>query len=232
MPTEWHNKPHPSPQHSFGETYLEHREFLEFPINLHKELKAYCDKIDIKYSSSVWDITSAKEIMELNPSYIKIPSACNNNFALLETLFKYYDKDVHISLGMSTHPEIKRLIDYLRPYRDRTVIYWTTSGYPVQFEELFLLEIENIPDEFRKGYSGHNLGIAADIAAFTLGANYIERHFTLDRTFKGNDQAASLEPQGLMKLCRDLKAVQKALKYKTIDLTETEKLNREKLRGY
>ena len=80
------------------------------------------------------------------------------------------------------------------------------------------------------GFSGHHKGIAPDIAALTLGATFFERHFTLDRTWKGTDHAASLEPSGFSKLIRDLDAVYKSMSYKTQDILEIEKPQRDKLK--
>jgi len=231
VPKHMHNSPHPCPMNSFGETYLQHRQALEFSIEQHKKLKGYCDFIGIKYACSVWDTDSAAEIISLNPDYIKVPSAFNCNCQLLDYLFNNYNKDIHISFGMITKIEIGELISYLQDKKDKVVAYWTTSGYPVKFEELYLLEIQNLKKHFnRVGYSGHNLGIAADMAAITLGSTWVERHFTLDRTAKGTDNAASLEPTGLSKLVRDSKAVIKSLQYKHIDLTADEANNRKKLR--
>ena len=231
IPKKWHNKPHPYPANAFGETYLQHREALEFTIEQHKELKEYCKEVGIGYSSSVWDEDSAREIISLDPDYIKVPSAMNSNYKLLDILFREYNKDVHISLGMQLDSEFKELLKYIEDKKERVVFYWTVSDYPVKFEELYLLEIEALFDFVdRVGYSGHHLGIAADLVAYTLQASWIERHFTLDRTWRGSDMAASLEPIGLQKLCRDLKAIYKALKYRKTEMTEGEKKNRNKLK--
>lgn len=230
VPKHMHNAPHPCPMHSFGETYLDHRKALEFNLDQHRQLKTYCESIGIGYSCSVWDNDSAAEIISLNPDYIKIPSALNCNFKLLDYIYSKYEKQIHISLGMTTKQEIQDLYKYLKPYKERTVIYWTTSGYPVPFDELFLLEINNIPDHFEKGFSGHHNGIAIDIATIPLNVTWIERHFTLDRTWKWTDQSASLEPTGLQKLTRDCQAATKALQYKNIDMTDDEIKNRNKLK--
>ena len=230
VPLQVQTKPHPNPINSFGKTYLEHRKKLEFTLEQHKELKKYCEDVGIKYSCSVWDEDSARDIISLDPDFIKVPSAMNENYPLLDILFKEYDKDIHISLGMITQKAKEDLFDYLRGKEDRVVMYHTTSGYPVKFKELYLREISELLYRFsRVGFSGHHLGIASDIAAYTLGASWIERHFTLDRTWKGTDQAASLEPTGLQKLCRDLKAVHKSLSYKS-ELTEDEIANAKKLK--
>ena len=83
---EQYNAPHPNPHNSYGDTYGAHREYLEFNVEQNKELKEYCDKIGITYSTSVWDVTSAKEMISFNPEFLKVPSACNNNFDMLKVL--------------------------------------------------------------------------------------------------------------------------------------------------
>jgi len=235
---EQYNAPHPNPMHSYGKTYGEHREFLEFTVDQHRELKQFCEENGIGYATSVWDNTSAREIISLDPDYIKVPSAINTNFEMLEILRDEYDKDIHVSLGMTTREEEKQIIEFFEEKgvaKDRLVIYACTSGYPVPFEDVALLEIERLYKEYGDrvkniGFSGHHLGIAVDIAAYTLGANWIERHFTKDRTWKGTDHAASLEPPGLCKLVRDLNATYKALSYKKEDILEIEKAQRKKLK--
>ena len=234
---EQYNAPHPNPANSYGATYGEHREFLEFNADQHKELKDYCDDIGIEYSTSVWDITSAKAIVPLNPHLIKIPSAVNNNERLLKWLCENYGGEIHVSLGMTTREEEDRLI---RLFEDEgrakdVVVYSCTSGYPVAFEDICLLEINRIRAAYESkvkgiGFSGHHLGIAVDIAAITLGAKWVERHFTLDRTWKGTDHAASLEPQGLAKLVRDIHNVEKALTAKNAEILPIEIAQRNKLK--
>ena len=235
---EQYNSPHPNPYNSYGSTYGEHREFLEFDLDQNMKLMEYSSKLGIQYSTSVWDITSAKEIVSMNPDMIKVPSACNNHFDMLKVLRDDYKGDVHISLGMTTPDEMNKIIDFFNIesiLKERVIIYACTSGYPVPFDQLCLLEIKKLIDSFGDkvkavGFSGHHLGIATDIAAYTLGAKWIERHFTKDRTWKGTDHAASLEPAGLSKLIRDLDATHKALQYKDADILEIEKPQREKLK--
>ena len=115
------------------------------------------------------------------------------------------------------------------------VIYACTSGYPVPFEDICLKEITRIKEAYGHdvkgiGFSGHHLGIAVDIAALALGATYFERHFTLDRTWKGTDHAASLEPQGLQKLARDLRQTYFALQSKEKEILDIEAVQRKKLK--
>lgn len=237
LPPEVYNASHPNPENSYGKTYGEHREFLEFSQDQHLELLNHCKIHQITYSSSVWDLTSAKEIAELEPELIKIPSAVNNNFDMLDWLCKNYKGTIHCSLGMTTVDELSHLADFLLE-RDRlkdTVLYSCTSGYPVPFEEICLYEIKNLKRKWGHlarsiGFSGHHLGIGIDNAAVALGAKWIERHFTLDRTWKGTDHAASLEPDGFRKLVRDIRATEKALKYKDCDLLPIELSQRKKLK--
>ena len=237
LPPEQYDAPHPNPSNSYGATYGEHREFLEFSVEQHKELKEYCDEIGIEYSTSVWDKTSAKEISSLNPKSIKVPSACNLNFEMLQVLCDHFEGEIHLSFGMTTQDEEDQIINFFKSNgREKdVVIYSCTSGYPVAFNDICLLELSRIRKKFGDtvkciGFSGHHLGIAADIAAMTLGAELIERHFTLDRTWKGTDHAASLEPDGLRKLCRDIKNVHSALTSKDTDILPVEAVQREKLK--
>lgn len=234
---EEYNSPHPNPIHSYGETYGEHREALEFTLDQHRELMEFCQEWNVLYSTSVWDLTSAKEIVTLNPNYVKIPSACNLNFQMLGYLANHFSGEIHVSLGMTTHLEEEEIVDFFVKHNRNNdlVLYACTSGYPVAFEDLCLLEITRLRKKFGDivkaiGFSGHHLGIAADIAALTLGAVYFERHFTLDRTWKGTDHAASLEPDGLRRLARDLRNVSKALTYKREEILDVEKVQRKKLK--
>ena len=232
-----YNTTHPNPIHSYGDTYGEHREFLEFNLNQHKELKEYTESLGLIYSTSVWDTTSVKEITSINPDLIKVPSACNNHFEILKILRDEYQGEVHISFGMTTQDEEEEIVAFFEESNqsNRLVLYSCTSGYPVPFEDVCMLEIIRIKEKFKDrvksiGFSGHHLGIAVDISAYTLGAEYLERHFTLDRTWKGTDHSASLEPTGLRKLVRDLKATHKALTFKQSDILAIEQVQRDKLK--
>ena len=235
-PAEY-NTPHPEPYHAYGKTYGEHREFLEFGIAQHRELKEYCDEWEITYGSSVWDMTSAKEIVNLQPHFMKIPSACNTHFEMLSYISHNFGGEIHISLGMTTHKEEEEIISFLQKKKRAgdAIVYACTSAYPVSFEDTALMEIKRLKDSYggiikAVGFSGHHAGIAIDIAAFTLGAEWLERHFTLDRTWKGTDHAASLEPDGLRRLVRDVKAASKALNHKREEILDVEKVQRAKLK--
>lgn len=234
---EQYNLSYQNNVNSFGKTYGEHREFLEFTIEQHGQLKNWCKEAGITYGCSVWDLTSAKEITSLNPKFMKIPSACNNHYKMLRWLCENYFGEIHISLGMTTREEEKQIIDLFGSYNRTSdlVLFSCTSGYPVSFKDVCLLEMNRIQDSYLNqvkaiGFSGHHLGIAVDIAAYTLGAHYIERHYTLDRTWKGTDQAASLEPDGVRKLVRDMNAVYHSLSYKQEEILPVELEQRKKLK--
>jgi N-acetylneuraminate synthase len=234
------DKPHPNEMYAYGKTYLEHREKIELPIEDHYELKKYCEEIGIIYSTSVWDITSAKAIVELNPEIIKIPSACNTDRAMMEYLFDNYSGEIHISTGMLSKMERISFGDFLiTEYRrkrqldaKKLIVYHCTSGYPVPFNKLYLKSIKSLSEGFFPvGFSNHGYGIAMEPVAYALGARYFERHFIDDRMFPHTDASCSLEPQGLSKMIRDLKAVSKALQLKPEKLDKIEKEQRDKLRS-
>lgn len=232
-----YNSTHPNPKNSYGESYGLHREYLEFDVEQHMELKNYCDTNNMEYSTSVWDKTSALKISKLNPNHVKIPSACNLDLELVNILYNEMGSTVHISLGMTKKDEEIKIVEHLikNNYHKRTVLYACTSGYPVNDEDICLLEIIRLKKNYGEdvnsiGFSGHHLGIAVDVAAYTLGAEWIERHYTLDRTMKGTDHAASIEPQGLRALQRDLISTHNALTYKKTDILEVEVEQRKKLK--
>lgn len=224
------NNPHPCPENSYGKTYLEHRKNLEFDHKQHYHLKKHAERIGIGYSTSVWDLTSAKEVIEYCNHFVKVPSAANLNFELIEWLLDNYKGKVHISLGMLSWSKREEIFKRFFHYNDKIVYYHTTTVYPCEFENLYLGDLKYLSSKFDEiGFSGHHKGIAMDIMAYAWGAQWIERHFTLDRTFKGTDHAASVEPSGLSKLVRDLKAAKLSSKVKT-EVPEQEKNSENKLR--
>tara|TARA_B100000886_G_scaffold190530_1_gene131110 strand:+ start:7158 stop:8039 length:882 start_codon:yes stop_codon:yes gene_type:complete len=234
-----YKNPHPNPHNSYGDTYGAHREYLEFTLQQSKELKEFCDSVDMVYSTSVWDVTSAKEMITFNPEFLKVPSACNNNFDMLKVLRDEFDGQVQLSVGMTTRAEVEEIVKFFElnnQAKKRLLLYSCTSGYPVPAKDVSLLEINWLYEQFGErineiGFSGHHLGIALDVSAYTLGARWIERHFTKDRTWKGTDHAASLEPGGMTKLSRNLNSVYEALSYKSEEILPIESIQRTKLKN-
>merc|ERR1711924_131121 len=171
--------------------------------------------------------TAARDIVSLNPPLIKVGSPSNMHWDMLMVLREEYDGQIHISTGMTKKDEIEQIVKFWEEgkgrAKERVVLYNCTSGYPVPFEDVCLLDIRLLQQKYAHrvkaiGFSGHHLGISIDIAAYALGAQWVERHFTADRTWKGTDHAASLEPAGLGKLCRDLQATYKAMTYKKAEI--------------
>lgn len=234
---EQYNAPHPNPINSYGDTYGAHREFLEFTADQHCQLKEWCEEFEITYATSVWDLTSAKEIAALEPVFIKIPSACNNHFGMLQWLCDHYGGEIQLSFGMTTHKEEEEIVKlFEKAGRNKDLVLFNcTSGYPVPYEDVCLLELRRMIESYgstvkKIGFSGHHLGTAVDIAAYTLGAEVIERHYTMDKTWKGTDHSASLEPDEFRDLVRNLKQVQQALTYKPTEILAIEQVQREKLK--
>lgn len=237
LPPEQYNAPHPNPANSYGDTYGAHREFLEFSQDQHRELMDFCAQNNIGYSTSVWDVTSAREMAALQPVFLKVPSASNLHWDMLSVLTDEYGGGIQLSLGMTTQAEEDQIVEFFekKGRAKDLVLYACTSGYPVVFDDIALLEISRLKGKFDDrvqsiGFSGHHLGIAADIAALALGARWIERHFTIDRTWKGTDHAASLEPDGLRRLVRDVRNVSKSLEYKREEMLPVELDTRKKLK--
>lgn len=238
---EEYNAPHPNPEYAHGSTYGKHREALEFTIEQHQELFDYCQFKNVTYACSAWDFNSAKELIKGLPKleYIKIPSASNLNFRMMKFIAENSQCDLHISLGMTTKKEIEEIEEFIFEHQipHRVIMYACTSGYPVDYKDLALLEISRLKSKYKNllkgiGFSGHHLGIAMDIAAATLGATWIERHVVTCRsTIRHTDAPASLEPDGARKLVRDLSNLELALNYKNgEDLLEVEKTQRKKLK--
>tara|TARA_B110000503_G_C7104373_1_gene395275 strand:+ start:672 stop:1499 length:828 start_codon:yes stop_codon:yes gene_type:complete len=231
---------HPVPSNSFGESYGKHRDYLEFSLEQHKQLIKFSNKNKIKYAISVWEKNSALQFIKIQKEidYIKIPSACNLDFELLNILADNFKKKIHISLGMTKKNEIEKIFKFFKKKKRSKdlVIYVCCSAYPSRYEDLNLLNLKLLKDKYSKyfselAFSGHHLGISADIAAYTLGANIIERHFTLDRAWKGTDHAASLEPNGFSKLSRDLNLVFVTMRQSfTNNILASEKKIRDKLK--
>jgi N-acetylneuraminate synthase len=203
---------HPDPKNSFGENYGEHRKLLEFNISQHSILKNVSNTLGLKYGCSVWDIEAFFEVLAIYPDYIKIPSACNLNRSLLEEIVKNYKGEIHISFGMTSSSQVEEILDFfLTSNRFADIVpYVCTSSYPTCYEDIKFLDIvkfkNNFGDKVRSiGFSGHHLGVNADLIAFFLGARTFERHFTMSKDLKGTDQKSSLNPEDFLELTKNIK---------------------------
>lgn len=233
-----YNEKHPVPQNSFGKTYGKHREYLEFNINTHKKIFQHCKKKKIKYSCSVWDVESAKQISKISKEYVKVPSATNLNFEVLDFLCSKYFGDIHISTGMTSADEIDSIFKFIKK-RNRLknlVLYSCVSSYPAEYRDVCLLDIKRLIQKYGKyikavGFSGHHRGVSIDNTTVALGATWVERHFTFDRSAKGTDHAASLELEGFSKLRSRIDNTMLALNYKPKKILKCEVFQRSYLKN-
>ncbi|MBQ8634971.1 N-acetylneuraminate synthase family protein [bacterium] len=193
-------------QSVFGDTNGDLKRGLEFGYNEYKEIDKHCKNLGILWFASCWDKKSVDFMEQFDVCAYKIPSALITDIELLEYT-KKTNKPLLISTGMSTMEEIDKAIDIVG--LDNTIIYHCTSTYPSENSELNLKVITNFKEKYDCpiGYSGHEKGIVSSAIAVVLGACSVERHITLDRTMWGSDQAASLEPEGLRKMVRDIRNV-------------------------
>lgn len=209
---EAYNKPYDH-SNSFGTTYGEHREFLEFGDTEYKELLAYADEIGITMFSTAFDFESADFLAKLDIPAIKVASGDLKNIPLL-TYIAEIQKPIVMSTGGGTMEDVNRAYDAIMPINQQLCLLQCTAGYPAEFEELNLRVITTFRERFPNtvvGLSSHDNGIAMAIAAYMLGARVVEKHFTLNHTMKGTDHAFSLEPIGFRKLSRDLKRLRVAI---------------------
>ena len=207
-----YNKPYDN-ENSFGATYGEHREFLEFGLKAYKELQAYAAELGIDFFSTAFDRASADFLEALDVPAYKIASGDLKSTPLLKHVAKF-GKPMIVSTGGATLDDVKRAYDTIMPINPQLAILQCTAGYPAAFEELDLRVIGTYREHFPKaviGFSSHDNGIAMPVAAYMLGARVVEKHFTLNRAMKGTDHAFSLEPVGLRKLVRDLDRTFKAM---------------------
>lgn len=215
-------KPYEGP-HSFGKTYGEHRAALELSNDNYREIKRYCDEKGLMFGASVWDEESADFIESLGVKFHKIGSGDMTNLPLLEKVARF-GKPIFLSTGMATMEEIEESIRHIEKWNKQIILLHCVSTYPSKFEELNLRAMETLKKfGYPVGYSGHELGIAISLAAAVMGANVVERHFTLERTMKGGDHAASLEPEGLRKIVRDIRAWEKSIGTGKKEMLESEK---------
>lgn len=193
-------------QSVFGNTNGDLKRGLEFGYSEYKTIDEYCKKIGMLWFASCWDVESVDFIEQFDVCAHKISSACLSDTELLKKV-KSTNKPILLSTGMSTIEEIDEAVKTLG--NDNLVIYHCTSTYPTKNNEINLKVIPKLKERYNCpiGFSGHEKGIFPSSAAVILGACSIERHITLDRTMWGSDQAASLEPEGLRKLVRDIRNI-------------------------
>jgi len=213
-------------------TYLEYKYKVEFEKIEYDKIDSYCKEKGIAWSASPWDLDSLNFLNQYNLPFIKLPSAMLTNYPLIEACAKS-GKKVILSTGMSTEEEIDIAIETIRKHTDNFAILHCNSTYPAPLNELSLSTITTLKNKYNCeiGYSGHEFRIGTTVASVYLGATIIERHITLDRTMWGTDHLSSVEPQGLIKLVKGIRELEEAFGDGTIQVTESEKIIRNKLRG-
>lgn len=191
-------------------SYLDYKKRIEFDEDQFTEIDRYCKEKGILWFASCWDIPSVEIISKFDVPLYKAASASLTDVALLKAM-KGQGKPMIISTGMSTEREIRNAVDYLEP--EGLMIAHSTSAYPCPIDELNLSMISTLKEWYPHciiGYSGHETGLSTTVAAVVIGAQFVERHFTLDRAMWGTDHAASVEPGGMKRLVRDIRAWERA----------------------
>jgi len=209
---EMFDKPYEN-ENSFGATYGEHREALEFGRDEYKELQDYAREIGVTFFATAFDHASADFLAELDMPAYKLASGDLKNTPLLEHVAGF-QKPLIISSGGATLEDVRGAVETVLAINPQLCLLQCTASYPTPAEEMNLMVIETFREEFPDvvvGLSDHYNGIAMAVAAYVLGARVIEKHFTLNHTMKGTDHAMSLEPIGMHKMIRDLQRAAKAL---------------------
>lgn len=220
-------------------TYLDYKYKVEFEAPEYNAIAAHCEAHGIEWSASPWDMDSLEFLKQYDVPFLKVPSAMLTNDELLEGCVAS-GKRVIFSTGMSTKEEIDHAVEVLRKAKEqynnphKIGLLHCNSTYPAPINELNLSGIQTLQNEypdFEIGYSGHEFRLGTTVAAVYLGASIIERHITLDRQMWGSDHLASVEPQGLFKLVSGIRELEEAYGDGVIQVTESEKPVRAKLRG-
>tara|TARA_R100000005_G_scaffold96103_1_gene80716 strand:+ start:484 stop:1335 length:852 start_codon:yes stop_codon:yes gene_type:complete len=220
-------------------TYLEYKYRVEFEKEEYDIIDSYCKERNIHWSASPWDMDSLTFLEQYDIPFLKVPSAMLTNDELLEGCVAT-GKRIIFSTGMSTQQEIDHAVEVLRTAKENynnphtMGLLHCNSTYPAPLKDLNLSAIKTLANQypdFEIGYSGHEFRLGTSVAAVYLGASIIERHITLDRTMWGSDHMSSVEPQGLIKLVKGIRELEEAHGDGTIQVTESEKVVRDKLRG-
>jgi N-acetylneuraminate synthase len=216
----------------WGTTQREQKEGLEFSIADYKIIDKYCKQKKIQWYLSCWDIDSQIEMRKFKTKYNKVASAMLVHTKLLETIAEE-GKHTFISTGMSTMNDISKAIKIFKKHKCSFELMHSHSSYPMKIDEANLKLIQTLKKKFKcdVGYSGHESAASLIcIIAVLQGATSIERHITLDRTMYGSDQAASLEPEGIMRVVRDVRAINLILGDGEKKIWDSEKSAMKKLR--
>uniref|UniRef100_UPI0035902FA2 sialic acid synthase n=1 Tax=Myxine glutinosa TaxID=7769 RepID=UPI0035902FA2 len=198
---------------SWGPTYGEHKKHLEFSHDQYRKLQCYAAEVGIFFTASGMDEMAVEFLDKLNVPFLKVGSGDTNNLPYLEHTAKI-GRPMVISSGMQTMDTMHKVYNLVKPLNSKFCFLQCTSAYPLEPTDVNLRVIETYRREFPDipvGYSGHETGTVISIAAIAMGAKVLERHVTLDKTWKGSDHAASLVPKELAELVRSVRCVELAL---------------------
>lgn len=226
---EFLDSPRVSP---WGNTQRAQKEGLEFNEKEYDEIDRYCKEKGIEWFASAWDIDAQKFLQKYNCKFNKVASAMLGNEELLEEIAKE-GKYTFISTGMTNYDEIDNVVSLFKKYNCPFELMHCNSTYPMKNEDANLKLIGKLAERYecKIGYSGHEKGILVSVCAATLGATSIERHITLDRNMYGSDQAASIEPNEIYAMVKEIREVEKILGNGEKILSDAEMEVRKKLRG-
>ncbi|MEI7726022.1 MAG: N-acetylneuraminate synthase family protein [Bacteroidota bacterium] len=213
-------------------TYIDYRRKIEFGFNEYTEIDSYCKQKGIHWFASTWDECAVEFIEQFDPVAYKVASATITDLELLQKI-KVTGKPVILSTGMSSMEQIEHAVSLLGIYK--LLLAQSTSTYPCKLNELNLMVIRSFLEKYQSipiGYSGHETGLAPTYAAVALGASFIERHITLDRSLWGTDQSASVEINGMFRLVKDIRDIEKSLGDGQKIVYESEKPAQKKLRKH
>jgi N-acetylneuraminate synthase/sialic acid synthase len=211
-------------ENSFGRTYGEHREFLEFDRETFVSLAKFARELGVHFLCTAFDETSLDFVIDVGVEAIKIASGDVVNIPLLAKA-SHTGVPLIVSTGAASWADVVAAHDVLSQGRSPFALLQCTSAYPARFEELDIKVVETYRRAFPNtviGFSSHDNGTAMPLLAYALGARIVEKHFTIDRTLKGSDQALSLSPSGMNRLCKDLRRAHVAMGDGTKNIFESE----------
>jgi N-acetylneuraminate synthase len=190
-------------------SYIDYKRKTEFSNLEYSAIDQHARENQMDWFASPWDVESVDFLNHFNPIMYKLASASLTDVELIDRILQT-GSPLMISTGMSTQNEIVESVKFIRDFDENypLMIAHSTSAYPCKLEELNLTMIKTLIKMFPNtpiGYSGHETGLATTLAAVVMGATFVERHFTLDRAMWGSDHAASVEPQGMAKLVKDIR---------------------------
>ena len=212
LSSELRNSPYDSP-HSFGATYGEHREYLELSEDEHLEIYNHAKANGLDVIETLCAPSCLSILQKFRPDYLKVASRDVTNHPLLASLAET-GIPIIISTGMSNEREVDDAIEIVAKYHSNIRVLHCVSEYPTHPDNVNLLTIPYLQRRypaFQIGYSDHTIGISAPVAAVALGAEIIEKHVTIDRRLKGSDQAGALGPDGIIRMTRDIRLLERSL---------------------